>query len=135
MLSIMNKPIVTLLFILLANISFSQTDAPAFKFEKKVLKLPKTKAGEVLSISYPFTNEGNVPLIISDIKVACSCTKPSWPAYPILPGKTDTIHVSINTKTLIGWQDRILEIHSNTVNSPDKIRFKLMVDNPKDKKK
>ncbi len=132
----MNKTaFVLLFFFFLADASFSQNTAPVFKFEKKVLKLPKTKAGEILNISYPFTNEGTTPLIISDIKVACSCTKPSWPTYPILPGKADTIHVSINTKTLIGWQDRILEIHSNTADSPNKIRFKLMVDNSEDKKK
>ncbi|PCH97580.1 MAG: hypothetical protein COB85_02620 [Bacteroidetes bacterium] len=131
----MNKTVFILLFSLIATAGFGQSTAPSFKFEKKVLKLPKTKVGEILNISYPFTNEGTTPLIISDIKVACSCTKPSWPAYPILPGNTDTIHVSINTKTLIGWQDRILEIHSNSSDSPDKIRFKLMVDNSENKKK
>ena len=131
----MKKISLALLFIFLgtANIAFGQ--APKFKFEKKVLKLPKTKAGDILDITYAFTNTGQTPLIISDIKVACSCTTPRWPSYPVLPGKTDTIHVNIATKTLIGWQDRMLKIYSNTEAPVDIIRFKIMVDNSEEKKK
>jgi hypothetical protein len=29
---------------------------------------------------------------------------------------------------MIGWQDRILEVYSNSSTSPDKLRFKVMVD-------
>lgn len=125
---------ISLLFII-ANVSHAQTATPKFKFEKKVQKLPKTKAGDILDITYAFTNTGEAPLIISDIKVACSCTTPRWPSYPVLPGKTDTIHVNIATKTMIGWQDRMLKIYSNTEEPIDIIRFKIMVDNSEEKKK
>jgi len=111
------------------------SSAQEFKFEKKIIKLDKVKAGENLNFSYPFTNTGDQPIIINNIKVSCNCTKTEWPKNPILPGISDTIHVSVSTKSMVGWQDRILEIHSNSLNTPDKIRFKVMVDNPAAKKK
>jgi len=120
---------------LFSCITFSQTNNPKFKFEKKTIKLEKAKAGDVLEMDYVFENIGNMPLIINDIKVACSCTKPIWPLNPILSGESDTIHVTVQTKTMIGWQDRTLEIQYNSSETPEKIRFKIMVDNPEAKKK
>lgn len=107
-------------------LAFGQAE---FSFEHKTFKFPKTKEGELLKHSYPFTNSGNEPLVISDIKVSCSCTKFTFPKAPILPGEKGEINVTFDTKGKIAWQDRILEIHSNSKRSIDKIRFKVMVDN------
>jgi len=111
------------------SISQAQDTEPKFKFESKSVKFEKVKAGEILSFDYIFENTGSHPLIITNIKVSCSCTKPLWPKEPIKPGKKDTIHVKFDTKGKIGWQDRILEVHSNAKDSPTKLRFKGMVDN------
>mgnify|MGYP001619747447 CR=1 FL=1 len=105
---------------------------PEIKFEEKTKKFEKIKAGEVLSFDYSFTNIGNQPLLISEVKVTCGCTKPEFPQEPIKPGETGMIHVSFDTKGKIGYQDRILEVISNAKNSPEKIRFKGVVDNKKE---
>lgn len=102
-----------------------------FKFDKTTLKLPKTKEGEVVRFEYSFTNDGNQPLIINEIKVACSCTKFEFPKEPIKPGEKAVIKVSFDTKDKIGFQDRTLDIYSNAKKNPFKIRFKIMVDNKK----
>ena len=106
-----------------------ETTVPKLKFQERTIKHKKVKAGENLHINYVFQNIGNAPLVIHNIKVNCSCTQPTWPTKPILPFSTDTIKVTVNTKSMISWQDRILLVYSNTFNSPDKIRFKVMVDN------
>lgn len=104
---------------------FSQ---PEIKFEDKTKKFEKTKAGEILSFDYSFINAGDQPLIISEVKVTCGCTKPEFPAQPVKPGEKGNIHVNFDTKGKIGYQDRILEVISNAKNSPEKIRFKGVVD-------
>ena len=101
---------------------------PSFDFTKKTIKHSKIKAGEKIQLSYPFKNTGESPLLISEIKVSCNCTKVTWNKAPILPNASDTIKVNVDTKSMIGWQDRILEIYSNSSSSPDKLRFKVMVD-------
>ena len=112
---------------------FAQETTPEFKFEKKIIKYDKVKEGKVLYFDYIFENVGDRPLIITDIKVTCGCTKPEWKKAPVMPGKRDTIHVSFDTKGKIGWQDRVLEVYSNDSNSPIKLRFKGMVDNKPEK--
>jgi hypothetical protein len=100
-------------------------------FEKEVLKLGKVKEGEILNFEYPFINTGNEPLLISEIKVACTCTKFDYPKNPIAPGEKSSIKVSFDTHNKIGYQDRTLEIYYNSKKSPKIIRFKVDVDNKK----
>lgn len=102
---------------------------PQIDFEQKTVKFEKTKAGEVLFFEYAFLNSGNEPLIISEVKVTCGCTKPEYPSVPVRPGESGKIKVSFDTKGKIGYQDRILEVISNAKNPVEKIRFKGMVDN------
>jgi len=99
------------------------------KFEEKSHKFKKTKEGILLKHAYLFTNIGDQPLTLSNIKVACTCTTFEFPKKPILPGKQGVIHVRFDTHNKIAWQNRTLEVYSNAVNSPEVIRFKVMVDN------
>jgi hypothetical protein len=122
-----------ILFFVFSGCLLSETlqAQPEMDFENKTVKIPKTKEGELIKINYVFTNTGNQPLIISETKVACSCTKVKFPTHPVLPQKTDTIKVTFDTNRKIGYQDRIIEIYANTPKSPEKIRFKVMIDNSK----
>ena len=108
---------------------FSQTGKADFKFEKKVHKFGKVNEGEVIRFSYAFINSGTEPLIITDIKVACTCTTFDYPKKPISPGETAEISVQFDTNKKIGYQDRTLEIFSNSLKSPEIIRFKGTVKN------
>lgn len=101
---------------------------PKIKIEQKTQKFSKTKAGELLKFEYNITNTGNMPLIISELKVACACTKFEFETSPILTNQKSTIYVTFDTKNKIGYQDRIIEVYSNAHSSPDKLRFKGMVD-------
>jgi hypothetical protein len=85
------------------------------------------KKGEVVKITYTFTNIGNQPLIITDVKVECSCTSVDFPKQPITPNQTSTITVSFDTKSVYDRQDRTVEIISNAKNGIQKIRFKCIV--------
>lgn len=105
--------------------------SPKFDFDHKVQKFDKTKEGPVLSFIYPFTNSGDKPLVIQDMKVACTCTKFEFPKYPIMPGERDTIHVTFDTKGKMGWQDRTLEIISNAEGKNPVLSFKGVVDEKK----
>jgi len=102
---------------------------PEINFKKKVHKFPKTKEGITLEHDFLFTNTGNEPLIINNIKVSCTCTKFTYADEAIKPGKSSSIHVTFDTNKKYDWQDRKLIIMSNAKNNPETIRFKVMVDN------
>jgi len=103
--------------------AFGQNKA-AITFEETVIKFPKTQGGDVLNFSYPFKNTGTEALIIENIKVACTCTKPVWPKHPIMPGKSDSITVEFDTKKVWGWQEKELRIYSNASDAYTSVYFK-----------
>jgi len=88
------------------------------------------KKGEVVKLSYAFTNTGDQPLVITEAKVECSCTSIDFPRQPIAPGQSGVIAVSFDTKSVYDRQDRTVELFSNAPGSPHKIRFKGVVLKP-----
>ena len=49
---------------------------------------------------FTFTNKGDAPLIITNVKTSCGCTVPSYSKEPILPGKTGQLNIKYNTNKL-----------------------------------
>lgn len=97
-----------------------------FSINKPVHKFPKTKEGTLLEHNFIITNTGKTPLIISDYKVSCSCTKVILPNKPILPGETYNLKVTFDTKGKSYFQDRTIILISNA-KKPMKIRIKVEV--------
>ncbi|HYG52420.1 MAG TPA: DUF1573 domain-containing protein [Flavobacteriales bacterium] len=116
-----------LLIIFLTIYSALAMGQAEFSFITTSKKFPKTKQGEVLKFDYEFTNTGDQPLVISEIKVACSCTKYEFPKEPIMPGQKSVIKLTFDTKSVYGLQDRTLDVYSNAKKNPFKLRFKVNV--------
>jgi hypothetical protein len=114
---------IIILLIVFTIDAFGQNKA-TIAFEETIVKFPKAQGGDVLNFSYPFTNTGTVPLIIQNIKVACTCTKPLWPKHPIMPGSSDSITVEFDTKKVWGWQEKELRIYSNASDAYTSVYFK-----------
>ena len=104
------------------------------KIEGSFLKIkdPKynfgfVKQGTIVKIEYDFTNSGTDTLHISNIEVTCGCTIADFPHYPIKHGAGGTILLTFNTKEKYDRQDRTVDVISNAINSPTKLRFKGVV--------
>jgi len=61
---------------------------------------------------FEFTNTGNEPLIITDVKSTCGCTVPKKPEAPIAPGDTGKIEVKYDTKR-VGHIRKTVTVYSN----------------------
>ncbi len=61
---------------------------------------------------FEFTNTGDAPLIISDVKSSCGCTVPKKPEGPIAAGKTGTIEVKYDTNR-VGPIRKTVTVYSN----------------------
>ncbi|MFM9988991.1 DUF1573 domain-containing protein [Flavobacterium sp.] len=64
--------------------------------------------------TFEFTNTGDAPLIIKDVKSSCGCTVPTKPTEAILPGKTGKIDVKYNMNP--GPIRKTITVESNAVN-------------------
>ncbi len=115
-----------LLFFLLSSASLFAQQAEFF-LEKPEYKFPKTTEGEQLVHYYRFVNKGDKPLVITDSKVNCVCTRVQFPLKPVMPGQLDSIKVSFDTRSKSGYHDRRISIISNAASGPVYLRFKVFV--------
>ena len=106
---------------------------PKMDFAIREVDFGTHNEGDILDTVFKFTNTGDVPLVISNVKTSCGCTTPYWPKKPIKPGESDKIKVKFNTNHKTGNQVKTITIHANTKNLTEQIKIKAYV-NPKSKK-
>ena len=90
-----------LILFLASHSSFSQqTKGPVIKFESVTHDYGTIYQGADGNCSFVFKNNGDEPLILSNVRSSCGCTVPNWPKDPILPGQSNSIQVTYDTKRL-----------------------------------
>ncbi len=114
---------------LFVSMAFTMINAQETKTQEQPLNGPKISFSEQEhnygtiqkggdgNCEFVFTNEGNEPLILSNVKASCGCTTPSWTKEPIMPGKTGTIKVRYNTNN-VGSFTKTITVTSNAIDSP-----------------
>lgn len=95
----MMKNLVMILFVSLLSIGTYAQDKKMAKIEFKtdVIDYGTIEKGADGVRVFEFTNTGDAPLIISDVKSTCGCTVPKKPKGPIMPGETGEISVKYDT--------------------------------------
>ncbi|WP_298498592.1 DUF1573 domain-containing protein [uncultured Algibacter sp.] len=89
------KQLITILFIGLISLSLNAQAKIEFKAE--TIDYGTIEKGADGVRVFEFTNTGDEPLIISNVKSSCGCTVPSKPKDPIMPGDTGEIKVKYDT--------------------------------------
>ncbi|WP_298555012.1 DUF1573 domain-containing protein [uncultured Algibacter sp.] len=89
------KQLITILFIGL--ISFGVNAQAKIEFKAETIDYGTIEKGADGVRTFEFTNTGDEPLIISNVKSSCGCTVPSKPKDPIMPGETGEIIVKYDT--------------------------------------
>jgi hypothetical protein len=118
---------VAILLLITLNSALVFGQEAEFSLDQKVHKFPSTKQGVLLEHTFLITNTGEVPLIISDYQVKCTCTKVTLPESPILPGQSFSLKVTFDTTGKYDFQDRIVHLKTNTKKGTHSVRFKVRV--------
>jgi hypothetical protein len=136
----MMKKIITLSIALLAfTFSYAQETTKSIKSSKKTATtaLPKIDGAGMTFVTetidygtipansdgkreFTFTNNGNKPLIITNVSTSCGCTIPSYPKEPIAPGAKGVIGVKYDTARAGQPFTKIVTITSNAAGTPSK---------------
>ncbi len=69
-----------------------------------------------VDFTFNFTNSGNFPLVISQVKPSCGCTTPEYTREPVIPGKSGSIKVIYNPKNRPGSFKKSVTVSSNAEN-------------------
>lgn len=105
------KKFVLILFVGLIGYA-TQAQAAKIVFEETTIDYGEIEKGADGVRTFKFTNTGNAPLVIEDIKSTCGCTIPKKPDGPIMPGASDTIQVKYDTNR-VGPIRRSISVYSN----------------------
>ncbi|WP_439130342.1 DUF1573 domain-containing protein [Polaribacter sp.] len=115
-------------FIVILLLFWVDISAQEFEFKKEIINYGKIKKGDDGKRVFEFTNIGDAPLIIKEIKTSCDCAVPEKPEKPIMPNEKATITVAYDTSKTGGFSKEII-IFSNAKKSPKKIKIKGYISN------
>ena len=76
--------------------------------------------GKPVSTEFSFKNDGNEPLIITDVATSCGCTASDYSKEPIAPGKSSLVKVTYNASNMGAFTKTI------TVNFSDVTAKKIL---------
>ncbi|MGL5683342.1 MAG: DUF1573 domain-containing protein [Marinifilaceae bacterium] len=100
----MMRRILFMLLLLIPSALFSQKkNVSIMDFKEEVADFGTiNENGGPVSQSFTFTNTGDKPLIIKNVRVSCGCTTPDWSKKPIPPGESGEIKVTFDPKNRPG---------------------------------
>lgn len=91
---------------------------PAILVDELVHEWGSVVQGTVVKHTFQVKNSGGAPLIIDNVKPQCGCTAVDKPTKPILPGGSDSITLSVDTKRFKGPMKKTAKVHSNASTQP-----------------
>ena len=98
----------------------AQDKVAKIEFKTETIDYGKVERGANGVRTFEFTNTGEIPLVISDVKSSCGCTIPKKPEKPIAPGETGIIEVKYDTNRAVGPFRKAITVTSNA-DTPTKV--------------
>ena len=96
---------------------------PVMTFDRKIHDFGTIDDGAPQETVFSYTNTGEAPLVISDIKSTCGCTVPQdWSRAPLLPGESSKFTVKFNGKGA-NKTTKTVTINANTQNGSESVRI------------
>ncbi len=79
--------------------------------------------GEKVEHTFAYTNKGDAPLILSDVRLTCGCTAVSWDKTPLSPNESTEITIQFDSKGKVGRQRKVITLISNDKKSPTSLQL------------
>jgi hypothetical protein len=95
-----------------------------FQFSEEEFDFGNINEGQVVEHIFNFTNNGQAPLVISNITASCGCTSPEWTKTPVNPGEQGFVKVVFNSAAKSGAQAPTVTIQANTNPTVSRLRMK-----------
>ncbi|MFD2966009.1 DUF1573 domain-containing protein [Sphingobacterium bambusae] len=83
-------------FVAIIGFTAMATAIGEFKFEKETHDYGNIPQNKPATYDFKFSNAGDAPIIISEVKPSCGCSVAEFTKTPIKPGEAGTITVTYN---------------------------------------
>jgi hypothetical protein len=96
-------------------------------FDEDFFDLGTLKQGEVISHTFSFKNNGNIPLVIHDVIVDCGCTDTKTSKDIVKPTEEATLEVIFDSRGWYGSQFKSVTIVSNAITPRRSVTIKANI--------
>lgn len=86
---------------------------PVLNWAEQTHDFAEIAQGKPVSTTFNYTNSGEVPLVIADVKTSCGCTVADYTKDAVLPGKSGYVRVTYNAANT-GAFNKAVTITANT---------------------
>ncbi len=117
------KKLVAIAIFIFAGFTVQAQETAKMEFKSEVIDYGEIEKGSDGVRVFEFTNTGNIPLVITNVRSSCGCTVPKKPEEPIQPGKTGEIQVKYNT-TIVGPIRKTITVYSNAEEPAKSLKIK-----------
>lgn len=101
--------------------------APAISFEKKSHDFGTIPQNEPVNVKFSFTNTGDAPLFIKEVKTSCGCTATDYPTSAIAPGENASVTAEYNAKK-VGAFSKTITVVTNVEGEDIALKIKGIVE-------
>ncbi len=105
-------------------------EAPAsakFMWEKTIHDFGAIELNVPATATFTFVNEGEAPLVISEVKAGCGCTVAAFTKGAISPGATGTVEATYNAAKS-GPFNKTVMVYANTGGDPIQLSLRGTVE-------
>lgn len=121
----MKKILIMLAGILVYTLGIAQEKEATISWENTVIDLGTFKEEDgVQTVKYNFTNTGNSPLFLTNVRAGCGCTTPEWTRDPIQPGESGFVKIAYNPRNRPGTFNRSATVTTNATQPTTVLRIK-----------
>jgi hypothetical protein len=96
-----------------AKKTVTEDTVPQISFRSESAELGQSPFKKHANHDFVFSNTGNTPLTIKEVRGNCHCVQGKWPDHPINPGDSAIINVSFDPEEVTGRYIRTLIVRSN----------------------
>lgn len=120
----MKKTVLLFSALIFTLFMFAQTQEPAISWDETVHNFGtfKEEAGPQTA-SFTFTNTGNNPLYITNVRASCGCTATEYTKEPVKPGEKGFVKATYNPRNRPGKFNKSVTVTTNTENPTSLLRI------------
>ena len=120
-------------FMLLATSFVVQADEPKgaeIEFPKKIVDLGTlSRDDDKQIVRLSFTNTGDVPLVVTEVRTTCSCTTIQHDRKKVMPTERGVLTITMDpSKAPVGSFYRVLQVYSTATNGVQHITLKAEIE-------
>lgn len=85
---------------------------PRFTPDTDIQKVGQVEWKHPVTVKFTIANDGNQPLVLTDVQPDCDCTVARWTETPIAPNEQGEVNVTFDA-TILGTFDKSVAVYTN----------------------